>query len=130
MERLCLKCGDKLIGRSDKKFCSIQCKSEYNNKRKSETEKAISETNRILRKNRTILKKLSPTGKTTVRKEVLDELGFNYKYFTTYFKTRKEQLYFFSYEYGFSPIIQKGVKRAVIVNHQDYMDREFKIWDA
>jgi len=130
MERLCLRCGEKLVGRSDKRFCSTQCKSEYNNLRKSEKEREILNTNKILRKNRTILKKLSPTGKTTVRKEVLEELGFDFQYFTTYFTTQNGQYYYFSYDYGFSPIIQTGIKRALIVTHQNYMGGKIKLWEV
>lgn len=31
MERVCLNCGTPLFGRSDKKFCSHNCRSYYNN---------------------------------------------------------------------------------------------------
>ena len=28
----CLECGEKIIGRSDKKFCNDACRNSYNNK--------------------------------------------------------------------------------------------------
>ncbi|HRZ33187.1 MAG TPA: DUF2116 family Zn-ribbon domain-containing protein, partial [Flavobacterium sp.] len=28
----CLECGEKIIGREDKKFCSDGCRNSYNNK--------------------------------------------------------------------------------------------------
>ena len=31
MEKVCLECGDKLVGRSDKKFCSDYCRNAHNN---------------------------------------------------------------------------------------------------
>ena len=32
MEKQCLECGDKIVGRIDKKFCSDGCRNAYNNK--------------------------------------------------------------------------------------------------
>ncbi len=127
-ERLCLKCGKKLVGRLDKKFCDTQCKSEYNNQRKTEQEKDIIETNRILRKNRSILKKLSPVGKTTVRKEVLDSHGFEYAYFTSTYKNNYGDIYYIVYDYGYFPFTKDGVQRATIVNRQPYMLEKFEAW--
>lgn len=31
-EKTCLECGEKIIGRADKKFCSDQCRISYNNR--------------------------------------------------------------------------------------------------
>lgn len=31
MEKNCPECGDKIIGRADKKFCSDACRNAYNN---------------------------------------------------------------------------------------------------
>jgi len=33
MERGCLECGYKLVGRTDKKFCNDYCRNAFNNKR-------------------------------------------------------------------------------------------------
>jgi endogenous inhibitor of DNA gyrase (YacG/DUF329 family) len=71
MEKKCSECGNKVIGRADKKYCSDQCRAIHNNRLKFDKEKEVIRINSILRKNRTILKKYSPVGKTTVRKEIL-----------------------------------------------------------
>ena len=30
--KTCLECGEKIVGREDKKFCSDSCRNAYNNK--------------------------------------------------------------------------------------------------
>ncbi|MDA0193926.1 MAG: hypothetical protein O2887_06115 [Bacteroidetes bacterium] len=78
--------------------------------------------NHHIRKNRRILRHLCPEGKATVRKDIIDAMGFDYNYFSHLFKT-VNQLYYFSYDYGFCPIIENGKPKAVIVQQQPYMDK-------
>ncbi|MFK7953547.1 MAG: hypothetical protein AB8B73_11925 [Ekhidna sp.] len=124
----CMNCNKPLSGRRDKKYCDSQCKAEYHNKNKTYGELYISSSQSITRHNRRILKTLSPEGKATVRKEVLDQMGFDYRYFSGLFKT-KSNLYYLVYDYAFSPIFENGVEKALIVQRQDYMDRlSLEIW--
>lgn len=124
----CGECGKNLTGRSDKKFCDAYCRNRYNNQHKSEDEQYIQLVNTRIRKNRKILKALSPEGKATVRKEVLDQMGFDYRYFSGIFKSKL--VYYLVYDYAFAPIHDsKGVEKAVIVQRQDYMDTlSFEMW--
>ena len=115
----CLQCGEKIVGRIDKKFCDAQCRNSYNNKTKRENEKLINDINRILRKNRIILKQFNPEGKTTVRKEYLTKLGFDFKFHTHTFVTNSGIHYKFCYEYGYFEL-EDGIK-VLIVNEQPYM---------
>ncbi len=62
----CLECGYEITGRSDKKFCSDQCRNTYNNRLKQDANNFVRNVNAILRKNRRILEDLNPTGKTKV----------------------------------------------------------------
>ena len=124
----CLKCGKPLAGRSDKKFCDSYCRNSYNNQNKSTEERYLMLVNSILRKNRTILKKLSPEGKATIRKEVLDQMGYDYRHFSGIFKS-KTNLYYLVYDYAFSPIFERGIEKALIVRKQDYMDvLSLQVW--
>ncbi len=118
-EICCLQCGEKIVGRIDKKFCDAQCRNSYNNKRKRESEKQIVEINRILRRNRKILKQLSPEGKTTVRKEYLEKSDFDFKYHTHTYTTTHNNTYKLCYEYGYLEL-DDGIK-VLIVNEQPYM---------
>jgi predicted nucleic acid-binding Zn ribbon protein len=119
--RKCNSCGAILVGRVDKKYCSDQCRYLENNKRKQETHAIEFELNSALRKNRTILKTLCPEGKSVVRKTVLDDMGFRSDLFTSLYMTSKKQMYYLCYDFGFSPLIEKGVEKVLIVTRQSYM---------
>ena len=120
--RICKKCGLPLFGRVDKQFCDAYCRNVFNNKIKRSQEKQILDINSKLRKNRTILKTLCPVGKSTVRKEVLEAMGYNFNIFSSMYRASKNSIYYLCYEYGFSPIIDnRGIEKAVIINKQSYM---------
>ena len=101
MDNICLDCGATLMGRVDKKFCNDQCRNNYHNKENREDSNFIRNINIILKKNRSILKKLNPTGKGKVKKQELVTLGFNFKYFTNLYKTKDGRIYYFVYEHGY-----------------------------
>ena len=101
MDRICLDCSQPLKGRADKKFCDDQCRSNYNNKLKIETNDFVKEVNTILRKNRNILQQLNPDGKTKINREKLLSKGFSFTYFTHIYQTQKGNTYYFCYEYGY-----------------------------
>jgi hypothetical protein len=124
MEAKCLECGERIFGRSDKKFCNAQCRNTYNNRMKNTSEKYILETNRILRKNRSILKQLNPTGKSTVRREYLVLAGFDFEHFTRIYRTDRGNTYYMCYEFGYMHLENEKV---LIINQQAYM---FKKLDA
>jgi hypothetical protein len=124
----CINCHKTLAGRRDKKYCDAHCKAEYHNQNKTFGELYIASVQSKTRHNRRILKTLSPEGKSTVRKEVLDQMGYDYNYFSGIFKTQKG-VYYLVYDYAFSPVNTDGVDRALIVQRQDYMDKlSFEIW--
>lgn len=126
---LCMECGKPLHGRIDKKFCDTHCKAAFNNKKSREKEAVLLEYNSLIRKNRTILKNLCPVGKTTVRKSELEEMGFDTNYFTTIFPTKNGNVYYFCYEYGYSPNIERStIQKALIIQKQEYMNRQFNPW--
>jgi hypothetical protein len=100
--KTCPQCGEKLIGRADKKFCSDQCRNAYNNKLNSDQSNTVRNINNILRKNRRILQDLNKqSGKTMVSKDNLLSNGFNFTYFTHSYKTQKGSEYRFCYEQGY-----------------------------
>ena len=127
--KFCLACNKELIGRTDKKFCDAQCRSTYHNKNRPIHEITIQRTNSSLRKNRTLLAHFSPSGKTTVKKEILLKSGYRFDVFTNMF-TFKTGTYYFCYDYGYLPVKDdKGVEKMLIVQKQDYMDNlKFNPW--
>lgn len=103
-QRECLECGQPMIGRADKKFCSDQCRNAYNNKRNSDTNNLMRNVNNALRKNRRILEDLIPDQKAVTSKDKLLEMGFHFGYFTHIYTTKKGTEYRFCYEYGYLDI--------------------------
>lgn len=101
MERQCLDCGQKIIGRADKKFCDDQCRSNFNNRQRADDLSQVKIINHILLKNRKILTQLNTLGKTKVAKSKLEKAGFNFSYFTHIYETSKGNSYYFCYEQGY-----------------------------
>ena len=132
MDRTCQSCGSRLVGRVDRKFCSDQCRATFNNRNKRPYEEAIKRLNSQLRKNRTILKTLCPTGKATVRREVLTQLGFSFGHFTSFFG-QPSKSYFLCYDYAYMPIVEQSIseqrliQKVLNVQYQEYM-KEFDPW--
>ncbi|MDO9510334.1 MAG: hypothetical protein Q7J34_01125 [Bacteroidales bacterium] len=104
MVKTCNDCGETLRGRSDKKFCSDQCRNNYNNRQNSESSTYVRHVNTILKKNRKIMEVLNPMGKCTMHRDKLTAKGYNFNFFTSTYTTRKGQTYYFCYEYGYLPI--------------------------
>ena len=104
----CLACNKTLRGRADKKFCDDYCRSNYNNlqKIKDKPDEFVKNINNTLLKNRKILLSILPEteemAKVTANK--LLEKGFVFKYHTHTYKNKKDQVYFFCYEYGYLPL--------------------------
>lgn len=101
MERLCLDCQQPIIGRTDKKFCDDQCRTNYNNRLKSQDNSSLKEINQILKKNYLVLKDCNPEGKTKIKKDLLLQKGFNFGYHTHIYTTQKGVSYTFCYDYGY-----------------------------
>ena len=100
--KTCPECGDKILGRSDKRFCSDQCRNTYNNRLNSDETNTVRNINNILRKNRRVLQELNKqSGKTLVSKDTLLQHGFNFTYSTHSYKTQKGSEYRYCYEQGY-----------------------------
>ncbi len=103
-EKVCLECGGKITGRSDKKFCSDQCRVAYNNKLNRDETAYMNNVTNILRKNRRVLMELNLSGKTKVNRDKLNDKGFDFNYFTSQYKTKDGSVYNFCYEQGYLPL--------------------------
>ncbi len=101
MEKLCPECGDKIIGRADKKFCSDACRNSHNNELNKDSKNLIRNINNRLRKNYRILESLNPNDKTKSTKEKLLGLGFSFEFFTSTYTTKAGAVYFYLYDQGY-----------------------------
>ncbi|MCM5661999.1 hypothetical protein [Galbibacter mesophilus] len=104
MNKSCLECGEKIVGRADKKFCSDYCRNAYNNKLNKDSKNLIRNINNRLRKNYRILEKLNPNDKTKTTKTRLMDLGFDFEYITNTYTTKKGTTYYFLYDLGYLPL--------------------------
>lgn len=104
MDRKCPECGDKILGRVDKKFCSDHCRNSHNNKLNKDGKNLIRNINNRLRKNWRILEVLNPDQKTKTTKSRLIERGFDFNYFTSTYTTKAGTIYYFVYDQGYLPL--------------------------
>lgn len=119
--KACPICGQSIAGRSDKLYCSTQCKNAASYDRHKQQEHFFVKVDRQLKINRKILKKYNRSGFTTLRQEKLITEGFNPRFFTHYWKNKEGNVYLFCYDYGFLSIERDGVKKYLLVEWQDYM---------
>ena len=101
MEKFCEECGDKLIGRADKKFCSDACRNAYHNARNKDDLQLIRGVNGILRKNHRILTQLNSKDKTKVTKGTLLKHGFSFEHITQTYTTKTGSVYRYVYDQGY-----------------------------
>lgn len=104
MMKSCLECGEKIIGREDKKFCSDGCRNAYNNKINKDTNNFMRNINNKLRKNYRILSELNPEGKSKTTRAKLLSKGFDFEFFTNILQTKTGNTYYFLYDQGYMPL--------------------------
>ena len=97
----CIECGEKIIGRSDKKFCNDSCRNAYNNNQNKDSSNLMRNVNNKLRKNYRILNEINIEGKTKITKSKLDGLGFDFNYFTNIKVYKNGSEYKFIYDHGY-----------------------------
>jgi len=99
--KTCLECGDPIVGREDKKFCSDGCRNAYNNKINKDSTNYMRNINNKLRKNYRILSELNVEGKTRTTRAKLMSKGFDFEFFTNILNTKAGNTYYFLYDQGY-----------------------------
>lgn len=99
--KTCLECGEKIVGREDKKFCSDGCRNTYNNKINKDSTNFMRNVNNKLRKNYRILSELNVDGKTKTTRSKLLSKGFDFEFFTSILNTKTGNTYYFLYDQGY-----------------------------
>lgn len=100
-KRLCEYCKEPIYGRSDKRFCSDYCRNSQHNIENKDSTNYMRKVNNILRRNRRILAKHNPNGKSKIQAHILMEEGFNFAFFTNVYETKKGGKYYFCYDQGY-----------------------------
>jgi len=99
----CEICGNKMKGRSDKRFCSVKCKNEHHyNKRKAVAD-TVGTIDNILHQNHRIMLQLFEGEKRQyfkVPKLILSKMGFDFSYHTGIYINTKKKTYHYIYDYA------------------------------
>jgi hypothetical protein len=101
MQKTCLECNEKIVGREDKKFCSDGCRNAYNNKINKDSTNYMRNINNKLRKNYRILSELNIDVKLKTTRSKLLNKGFDFEYFTSILNTKTGNTYYFVYDQGY-----------------------------
>lgn len=104
VRRICLYCQKrKVVGRSDRLFCSLDCKNAYHRKHKNDSEKAQERIIKILKKNQQVLKEvLGEKSSLSIEMDKLIAKGFDNDYLTHIKKSKmKGYDYFYVFDYGY-----------------------------
>jgi predicted nucleic acid-binding Zn ribbon protein len=101
VERVCLDCGARLLGRSDKKFCSDQCRNNYNNRINRDQNNYVRNVHAQLRRNRKIIADLLDNGHGHIHRDALIAQGYNFTFFTHLVETQEGIKWAYCFEYGF-----------------------------
>lgn len=100
-----------MTGRSDKKFCSIECKNTYHIKLRKVTRRATKKTDDLLHRNRSILLEL--LGKRGVRKKIdkslLENKNFNFQLVTGYHLNTRNKMVNYIYDFSWSTFSDRTV---------------------
>ena len=99
--KTCLECGEKIIGREDKKFCSDGCRNSFNNKINKDSNNFMRNINNTLRRNYRILSELNTEGKSKTSRTKLLSKGFDFECFTNQLQTKTGNTYYFVYNQGY-----------------------------
>jgi len=98
----CKICKKAIIGRTDKKFCSIKCKNFYHSNLRRVTDKEVVEINSILHRNRSILLEILGKQKIQikVKRIVLAKKKFRFKYMTHFHINKFGKMYHHVYDFA------------------------------
>lgn len=119
--RQCQCCSKTIRGRSDKKFCDDNCRNQFNNKIRGSENYHLRNINRILGRNRRILKELLPKGseKVIISKRHLEFLQFHFCFYTHSHTNKKGNTFLFCYEFGYLTI---APDRVIVIRRSAHLN--------
>jgi hypothetical protein len=121
-QKVCLECGEKIVGRTDKRFCSDACRNLYHYHANNSSINYVRNVVNTLKRNRRILSELNTgsEGKTKVHRDKLLERGYSFMYHTNTRRTKAGNNYVFCFEQGF---LELGENWFMLVRRDEYLGR-------
>ena len=102
-KKVCPICKTPIVGRTDKKFCTSSCKSDYHRRLAKHTNNATARIDKILHRNRSILQELM--GKKIFQIKIpsieLEKRKFNFSYITKYIINKEGKEFRYVYDYAY-----------------------------
>lgn len=115
--KTCVHCKNEFEGRRNKKFCTITCKNSYHNEEYRQANANVYSINKILTRNRNILKDLFQVYRSSaISLEVLHSYGFKTKFHTHLFNAPSGDRYTMVYDFGFKATIDNQVQIVELDN--------------
>jgi len=94
MERKCQHCSKSLHGRSDKKFCDLNCKNAFNFGQRRQTRSEVKEIDGYLHRNREILAILMGSSrKEMFDRAILTRAKFRWEFMTGIYWNKEGKMY-------------------------------------
>lgn len=110
----CQSCSKEFEGRSNKKFCSNECKNKHHNAAHREKQEVITDINKILHRNWTTLHHLYGIYRSApISMNIVEAYGFNKKYFTHVQNSPIGEKYTMAYDVGFKNHIDNQIQIVV-----------------
>lgn len=121
-ERVCLECGERIVGRTDKRFCSDACRNMHHYRANNSSINYVRNVVNALKRNRRILSELNtgPEGKTKVHRDKLVERGYSFMYHTNTHRTKIGNVYVFCFEQGYLELSENWF---MLVRRDEYLGR-------
>jgi predicted nucleic acid-binding Zn ribbon protein len=121
MKVRCIQCGKENQGRSDKRFCSQDCKNAWHADRRQELQAIMGKVNAALRRNWVLLVRVLDGGyRKQVRRVELEALGFRWNYMTELFVSEGGRTFYLVYDCAWAElsdgevlILRKGWREQV-----------------
>ena len=111
MNNYCIACQTLITGRSDKKFCNNNCRSDFNNQVNKGRDLLMRQINKILKRNKLILARFFLQDDVILTTSILTAAGFDFRYYTHKEKDELGNLYTYCYDYGYL----KGKEQKIIM---------------
>lgn len=96
----CKECSKGFIGRTNKIFCSVKCKSRQHYKRAERITNSTDDIDQILHRNYKLLKEIIGDNKHEIKipEIILSKNRFNFNYITNYRVNRQGRVYHYLYD--------------------------------
>lgn len=100
VRQTCKICNKKLLGRSDKIFCSVTCKNYYHTNLRKASSSAAEQINEYLKRNHGILLETLGKNKTQIKtnRTLLEQKKFRFKYHTHFHINSSGKMYHYIYD--------------------------------